>query len=99
MENNNVSLQTAMTEKDWSKLVQNLNVTKRLSKESVFTKLAVLYTTLLGESVHPVQAVYFFYAQLAALGLFFPYTMGLGWRTCFLLILCHALRSIFMFKK
>ena len=99
MENNNLSLNTSITEKEWSKLVSSLNVTERLSKEAVFGKLAAVYTTLLGESVTSLQAVYFLYAQLAALGLFFPVTMGLGWRASFFLVLGHALRCIFNHKK
>ena len=99
MENNNVSLHTSMNEKEWSKLVNSMNMTEHLSKESVFGKLAAIYTALLEEPVSPLQAVYFFYAQLAAVGLFFPIQMGLGWRACFLLILGHALRSVFTCKK
>ena len=99
MENNNLSLHTTMYEKDWSKLLGCLNVTNRLSKEPVFGKLAALYTSLLEKSVSPRQAVHCLYAQLSTLGLLLPVPMGLGWRTCFLLILCHALRSIYATPK
>ena len=95
MENNDLGLHTSLNEKDWSKLLNQLNVTLHLSQESVFQKLAILYSELLDENVSSLQAVYFFYAQLAALGFFFPAQIGAGWRTCFLLIFCHAIRCAF----
>lgn len=37
------------------------------------------------------QAVYYFYAQLAALGVFFPANLNAGWRACAFLLFCRAI--------
>lgn len=95
MENNNLTLDTSLSQKEWSKLVEYLNLTAHLCKQSVFRKLASVYSEALGEHISPHQAVYFFYAQMATCGLFMPFELGSGWRVSFLLVIVYALRRIY----
>lgn len=95
MENNNWTLDTSLSQKEWSKLVESLNLTAHLCKQSVFRKLAFFYSEVLDEDISPRQAVCFFYAQIAAGGLFVPFETGSGWRITFLLIMIYALRRIY----
>lgn len=60
-------------------------VTQRLSETRAAERLAGLYAFLLEERVTPRRAVYFFYAQLSALGVLSPVSVGAGWRLLFLL--------------
>lgn len=99
MENNDLTLDTSLSQKEGSKLVEFLNLTVLLCKQSVFRKLASVYSEALDEHISPRQAVYFFYAQMATCGLFLPFELGSGWRVSFLLIIVYALRSIYARKR
>ncbi len=65
-------------------------VTLWLAQTRVAVRLSRLYTSLLEERVTPRQAVYYFYAQLSAIGVLSPVGVGLGWRLLFLLLFLLA---------
>ena len=54
-----------------------------LEQSLPITKLAAFYSYWLEEEVTPQQATAYLYAQLAAMGFFLPFAIGLGWRACF----------------
>ena len=54
-----------------------------LAPTTPIVKLAAFYSYWLEEEVTPQQATAYLYAQLAAMGFFLPFAIGLGWRACF----------------
>ena len=54
-----------------------------LVQTTLIAKLAAFYSFWLEEEVTPQQATAYLYAQLAAMGFFLPFAIGLGWRACF----------------
>ena len=62
-------------------LLSRLNVW--LAQTTPIVKLAAFYSFWLEEEVTPQQATAYLYAQLAAMGFFLPFAIGLGWRACF----------------
>ena len=54
-----------------------------LAQTTPIVKLAAFYSYWLEEEVTPQQANAYLYAQLAAMGFFLPFAIGLGWRACF----------------
>lgn len=69
----------------------NLNViTSWLAASKPMQRAAKLYTLMLDETVTPRQAVYYLYAQIAAVGVFLPADLNAGWRACAFLLFCRA---------
>ena len=54
-----------------------------LAQTTLIAKLAAFYSYWLEEEVAPQQGPAYLYAQLAAMGFFLPFAIGLGWRACF----------------
>ena len=54
-----------------------------LAQTTPIAKLAAFYSYWLEDEVTPQQATAYLYAQLAAMGFFLPFAIGLGWRACF----------------
>lgn len=66
-------------------------LTSWLAASKPMCSAAKLYSFMLDETVTARQAVYYFYAQLAALSVFFPANLNAGWRACAFLLFCRAI--------
>ena len=66
-------------------------LTSWLAASKPMCSAAKLYSFMLDETVTARQAVYYFYAQLAALGVFFPANLNAGWRAWAFLLFCRAI--------
>ena len=73
-------------------------LTSWLAASKPMCSAAKLYSFMLDETVTARQAVYYFYAQLAALGVFFPANLNAGWRA-WAFLSCNFIHAFASLKK
>lgn len=96
MQKKEMTIPTSKNDMRLFSLLSPAALTSWLEQQTVFRRIAALYSFLLEMEVTPRQAVCCFYAQVALVVVLFPYScVGTGWRLFFLSLCCQALRSAF----